>query len=132
GPAETGLSGSAPAVRRERLRFPSEHASFRAIRTGEVSMSLISRVQNILLKPKEEWGVIDAEPATIGSIFTSYVVILAAIGPVATIIGQQVFGIYGFQPLMQYTLVWAVLQYVLALVGVYVNALIIDALAPSF
>ena len=95
-------------------------------------MSLISRVQNILLKPKEEWAVIDGEPATIGSIFTSYVVILAAIGPVATIIGQQVFGMYGFKPPITYTLVWAVLQYVLALVGVYVNALIIDALAPSF
>ena len=33
-------------------------------------MSLISRVQNILLRPKEEWGVIDAEPATIGGIYT--------------------------------------------------------------
>lgn len=95
-------------------------------------MSLISRVQNILLKPKEEWGVIDAEPATIGGIYTSYVLILAAIGPIATIIGQQVFGMYGFKPPMQYTIAWAVIQYVLALVGVYVNALIIDALAPSF
>lgn len=95
-------------------------------------MSLISRVQNILLRPKEEWGVIDAEPATIGGIFTSYVMILAAIGPIATIIGQQVFGIYGFKPPMQYTIAWAVIGYALALVGVYVNALIIDALAPSF
>jgi Yip1-like protein len=95
-------------------------------------MSLISRVQNILLKPKEEWAVIDAEPATIQGIFTSYVLILAAIGPIAILIGQQVFGIYGFKPPMQVTLVWAALSYVLALVGVYVNALIIDALAPSF
>ena len=52
-------------------------------------MSLISRVQNILLKPKEEWAVIDAEPATVSGIYTSYVLILAAIGPIALIIGQQ-------------------------------------------
>jgi hypothetical protein len=95
-------------------------------------MSLISRVQNILLKPKEEWGVIDAEPATIGGIYTSYVLILAAIGPIALIIGQQVFGMYGFKPPMQFTIAWALITYVLALVSVYVNALIIDALAPSF
>ena len=95
-------------------------------------MSLISRVQNILLRPKEEWGVIDAEPATIGGIYTTYVLILAAIGPIALVIGQQVFGIYGFKPPMQFTIAWAVITYVLALVSVYVNALIIDALAPSF
>jgi hypothetical protein len=95
-------------------------------------MSLISRVQNILLKPKEEWGVIDAEPATVQGIYTSYVLILAAIGPIAIVIGQQVFGIYGFKPPMQFTIAWALITYVLALVSVYVNALIIDALAPSF
>ena len=33
---------------------------------------------------------------------------------------------------MEYTIAWAVITYVLALVSVYVNALIIDALAPSF
>jgi hypothetical protein len=95
-------------------------------------MSLISRVQNILLKPKEEWAVIDAEPATIGGIYTSYVLILAAIGPIALVIGQQVFGMYGFKPPMEFTIAWAVITYVLALVSVYINALIIDALAPSF
>jgi len=95
-------------------------------------MSLISRVQNILLKPKEEWGVIDAEPATVSGIYTSYVLILAAIGPIALIIGQQAFGMYGYKPPMQFTIAWAVITYVLALVSVYVNALIIDALAPSF
>jgi hypothetical protein len=95
-------------------------------------MSLISRVQNILLKPKEEWGVIDAEPATIGGIYTTYVLILAAIGPIALVIGQQVFGIYGYKPPMEFTIAWALITYVLALVSVYVNALIIDALAPSF
>ena len=48
-------------------------------------MSLVSRVQNMLLKPKAEWGVIDAEPATVQGIYTSYVMILAAIGPICSI-----------------------------------------------
>jgi hypothetical protein len=96
------------------------------------SKSIIDRVRDILLKPKEEWPVIDREPATIQGIYTSYVVILAAIGPLATLIGHQVFGIYGYKPSIAYSLTTAVLGYVLALVSVYVSALVIDALAPSF
>jgi hypothetical protein len=99
-------------------------------------MSLISRVQNILLKPKEEWGVIDAEPATIGGIYTSYVMILAAIGPICGLIGSQVIGISMFgvswKPPIVYSVGQAVISYVMSLVVVYISALIIDALAPSF
>jgi hypothetical protein len=94
--------------------------------------SLIERVKDIIMTPKTEWGVIDNEPSTVGSIYTTYVIILAAIGPIAMIIGQQVIGIYGFKPPMEYTIAWAVVSYVLSLVSVYVSALIIDALAPSF
>lgn len=99
-------------------------------------MSLISRVQNILIRPKEEWGVIDAEPATIGGIYASYVMILAAIGPICTVIGQQVVGISMFgvtyKPPIVYSVGTAVVGYVMSLVVVYVAALIIDALAPTF
>ena len=99
-------------------------------------MSLISRVQNILIRPKEEWGVIDAEPATVGSIYTSYVLILAAIGPICTLIGQQVIGInvlgISYKPSIAYSIGTVVIGYVMALVVVYVAALIIDALAPTF
>src|SRR3954469_11561163 len=99
-----------------------------AVLTGEVSMSLSSRVRNILLKPKEEWGVIDGEPATVQGIFTSYVMILAAIGPIAMLIGQQVVGInvlgVSYKPAMGYSIGSAVLTYVLSLVSVYVCALV--------
>ena len=108
-------------------------------------MSLISRVQNILLKPKEEWGVIDAEPATVQSIYTSYVMILAAIPAVGMAIGLlffmprpsaeiaavgQAFGV----PVLTTgsIIVGAVVQYILSLVSVYIMAMIIDGVAPSF
>ena len=95
-------------------------------------MSLISRVQNILLKPKAEWAVFDAEPATVNGILTSYVMILAAIGPICSVIGQSVIGIYGFKMPFQFTIASAVFAYILAIVSVYIAALVIDALAPSF
>jgi hypothetical protein len=98
--------------------------------------SFITRAMNILTKPNEEWGVIDAEQSSIGSIFTSYVLILAAIGPIAIVIGQQLIGInYGgvtWKPSITYSIGTAVITYVLSLVVVYVAALIIDALAPNF
>ena len=98
--------------------------------------SLVERAKNILITPKTEWPRIDAEPATIGGIFTSYVLILAAIGPIATLIGQQVFGFSAFgvsyKPPIGYSLTWAVLTYGLSLVTIYVLSLIIDALAPNF
>jgi Yip1-like protein len=98
--------------------------------------NIIARVRDILIKPNEEWGVIDNEPATIGGIFTSYVMILAAIGPIALLIGQQLIGIsmlgVTWKPSITYSVGMAVISYVMSLVVVYVAALIIDALAPSF
>lgn len=94
--------------------------------------SLFERAKDIIMSPKTEWGVIDSEPSTIGGIFTSYVMILAAIGPLAQLIGQQVFGIYGWKPSMEFSIANAVIGYVMSLVGVYVAALVADALAPSF
>jgi Yip1 domain len=95
-------------------------------------MSLVSRVQNILLKPKSEWAVIDAEPATVNGILTSYVMILAAIGPICSIIGSSVIGVYGIKFPFSFSVASAVFAYILAIAGVYIAALVIDALAPSF
>jgi len=101
-----------------------------------VPASLVDRVKNILITPKTEWPRIDAEPATVGSIFTGYVMILAAIGPIASLIGQQVFGIsmwgINWKPSIGYSIGSAVLTYIMTLVVIYVSALITNALAPSF
>ena len=99
-------------------------------------VSLVDRAKNIIVSPKTEWPRIDAEPATIGGIYTSYVVILAAIGPIAMLIGQQLIGVnvlgVSFKPSIGYSVGSAVLTYILSLVSIYVLAFIIDALAPSF
>lgn len=87
--------------------------------------SLVDRVKNILITPKEEWPRIEAEPATIGGIYTSYVLILAAIPAIAFAIGMHGFGV-------AFALSTAITQYVMSLVGVFVISLIIDWLAPTF
>jgi len=94
------------------------------------------RVKNILFSPAEEWDRIEAEPATAKDLYLRYACILAAIGPIARLIGGQVFGRRGFflivHPPLLRSIVSAVVDYGLNLAGVFVLALAIDAMAPSF
>jgi Yip1-like protein len=100
-------------------------------------MNLVERAKNILLQPKSEWEVISGESATVPDLYKAYIVPLAAIGPAASIIGFSLMGVS--VPLMGTVrmsilgaLGYAITSYVLALVGVFLVALIIDTLAPSF
>jgi hypothetical protein len=90
-------------------------------------MSLIQRVQDILLRPRQTWPVIAAEPADTASLYSGYVVVLAAVPALATFIGLTLLGLPILVGLLQ-----LVIGYVLSLVMVYVLALIVDALAPTF
>ena len=49
-------------------------------------MNLVQRVQDILLKPKETWPVIAAEPGDAKSLFMGYVAVLASIPPLASFV----------------------------------------------
>jgi hypothetical protein len=100
-------------------------------------MALPDRVKRILLTPKEEWRVIDTEPATVGSLYTGYIIPLAAIGPIAQAIGYSVFGVSlpfmgTYRTPIGSAITGAVVTFALTLVGVFVLALVIDALAPTF
>lgn len=98
--------------------------------------SIITRAKAIILKPKEEWPVIERETLSSGEIFTRYAIPLAAIGPLATFIGGQIFG-YGafgisFRPSLIGGLSQAIVTYILSLVGLLVVAFVADKLAPNF
>ena len=99
-------------------------------------MSLIERVQSILLKPKETWPVIAAESTDAATIYSRYLVFLAAIPALAgfiglTLIGVGAFGVSYRLPIAT-GLVQMVIGYLLSLAMVYVLALIVNALAPTF
>jgi hypothetical protein len=104
--------------------------------TGGPGKGLFDRARDIIMRPAHEWAVIDREPATVGSVFVPYALILAAIGPIASLIGMQVFGInlglLSYKPPIGSSIAIAAISYVINLAGVFVLALIIDALAPSF
>jgi len=100
-------------------------------------MNIVDRIKGILLKPKQEWQTISGETTTIPELYKTYIIILAAIGPVASVIGMSIVGISlpfvgSFRIPITTSIASAVVHYILTLVGVYILALIIDALAPTF
>lgn len=105
-------------------------------------MNLVDRVKNILLTPKTEWPVIEAEQTDVKSLYVSYIMILAAIPAVASIISTMMLGgmmgaIGGRTGLGAgmgggFAVAHGLASYVVTLVVIFVVALIVDALAPSF
>ena len=101
-------------------------------------MNVVERAKRLLLTPGPEWQVIDTEPTTTGDLYRRYIIPLAAIGPIARFVGFALIGIHipfsgvTYRTPIARALVGAVVSYVLALIGVYVLAMIIDMLAPTF
>jgi len=98
---------------------------------------LVSRAKSILLTPKTEWPVIAAEPESVGGLYTGYIMIMAAIPIVirllsSTIVGVSVPTLGTFRVGASYAITFAVVGYLTALAGVYIVALIVDGLAPTF
>jgi len=99
-------------------------------------MSLIERVPSILLRPKQTWPVIATEPDDVATIYSRYVMILAAIPAICafigwTLIGGGAFGVTYRLPIAT-GLTQLVVGYLLSLAVVHVLALIVNALAPTF
>ena len=82
-------------------------------------MNLVERIKGIVMDPRNEWVKIAAEPATVQSLYTNWIMILAAVGPIAMLVAMH-------------SIQFAIAQYVLSLIITFVLALIVDALAPSF
>ena len=102
-------------------------------------IELVHRVQGILLKPREEWIKIKEEFFPLFSqLFSSYVLILAAVPPVIGFLANLLYG--GFRKpysgwswnVAAKNLLFSVVTYIFSLIVVYVIGRIINVLAPIF
>ena len=98
---------------------------------------LLARVKGILLTPRTEWPLIAGEAASISSLYTGYILIMAALPAVIRFVSTSLIGVpvafLGYYRVDIGTgLTLAVVSYVLSLLGIFVLALIVDALAPTF
>lgn len=97
---------------------------------------IFSRVKAILATPKTEWPVAAGEPATGPGLYTGYIAIVAALPVIAGFIKGSLMGT-SFLGVTMHTSIGTgigkmLLGYIVSLALVYVVALIINALAPSF
>jgi len=136
---------------RRRRSFPRGWLRFSALQAaaqcGKVSASrtmsqsdfkrLWDRIRNILLQPAQEWDIIREENLTVADVFTTYLVVVAAVPAVAGFIGSTVVGIPvtfvgTIRPNIFRALSAAAVAYGCSLAAVYVAALVVDRLAPAF
>jgi hypothetical protein len=94
-------------------------------------MNIVDRAKNIILTPKTEWPVIAGEDPVAGQIISGYVIPLALIPAVATMLG---LGLIGRGMLTSFTagIAMAIVSFIAAVAGVYLTAFVIDYLAPNF
>jgi hypothetical protein len=99
-------------------------------------MDIVERAKNILLTPKSEWEKISGETHTVQGLYTGWIMILAAIPAIAAFIGLSLVGgsVLGISYRVPITagIAHLVVSYALSLASVYLFALVIDALAPTF
>ena len=92
-------------------------------------MNLIERVKNMLLTPKTEWDVINSETATPQSLLMTYVLPLAIVASIGSLLQGLLFaGVYG----LKFFIVTAVIAFIASVVAFYISVIIVDMLAPSF
>jgi len=104
--------------------------------TQAKSAALVERAKAILMQPRIEWPRIAAETTDPMKVLTSYVVPLALIGPIAGLIGMQIFGINAvimtIRPSITTSLTIAVTSFVMAIVGIFVLSFVANWLSPKF
>jgi hypothetical protein len=98
---------------------------------------LMQRVKLILTSPDTEWKTIDTEQTSAKELYIGYILILAAITPIAVFFKMSIFGVKipfmgRYRLGIGASLTNMVLSYFFTLAGVYIMALIVNLLAPSF
>lgn len=98
---------------------------------------LLQRIKNIVLEPKTEWPVIAPEATSPAQLYTGYAMPLAAFAAVMSFVHMSVIGVSlpfsgVFRSPIGSGLVYALLAFGFGLLGLFLVALIINALAPTF
>lgn len=88
----------------------------------------IGRVKRLILSPHAEWDAIEKESVDAQTLALTYVAPLAAVPVVAGFLGALVFSGAGFGA----AFLAALISFVLMVIGVFVFAFLINALAPTF
>lgn len=98
----------------------------------------MGRVKGIMLEPRATWKEIDTEFLKPGELWGKYIIPLAALGPIAFMVGMLIFGkAIAFTSLTNRVPIATIVSggvaaFVLGLLSVFVLSRIISLLAPGF
>jgi hypothetical protein len=92
-------------------------------------MKISDRAKQIILKPKDEWAVIDQESTSIKDLVTGYLAPLALIPTIASLIG---YGFFYKLHSLGFGIKYAILYFITFIGGALLTAWVIDSLATSF
>jgi len=98
-------------------------------------MNLIGRAKNIIMTPKTEWAVIASEEPNANAIFMGYALPFIILDAVAAFIGHAfIWGSshYLGGMAMSWGLYFALMGVVTAILGVWLTAMVVNALATNF
>lgn len=95
-------------------------------------MALVDRARAMIVSPAREWPVVAIESTPIRTLFTSYIIPLAAIPAICGLIGGIVLSAIFLHNGLIGAIVGAIIQFVFAILGVAIIGLVAEALAPSF
>src|SRR6187402_1418080 len=97
---------------------------------------IVERAKAIIMQPKLEWAKIAGETAEPMKVLLGYALPLILIGPIAALIGGQLFGynavIATFKPTLGFSLTVAVTTFVQAVILLFVIAFAASQLSPKF
>jgi hypothetical protein len=90
-------------------------------------MNIVERAKRICLSPDAEWAVIASERASLATLVPGYVLPVAGLSALGSLIGTLVIGLG-----LGFAIRVAIIGLVMTVIGVVVLSVIIDALAPTF
>jgi Yip1 domain len=98
---------------------------------------LAARIKNIVLTPKSEWRVIQAEPTSVSRLYSGYVMPMAAFAALMSFIRMSVVGVEvpsggTIRASWVAGLQTSLLTFLLSLGGLYLVGLVINSLASAF
>ena len=92
---------------------------------------IAERAKAILMQPKTEWPRVAGETTEPAKVLTGYAIPLIAIGPIASLIGSQLFPI-GIKASLSAALAAAIVSFVLAIVSLFLVSFVANFLSPKF
>ena len=89
---------------------------------------IIKRATNIIVKPVDEWQVIKNEDSDKKQVIMNYALPVIAVVAIASLIGGFIFTRFS----VIYQILSAVIAFIVPFAGLYISAIVINELAPSF